>query len=263
LTIYTGSRSARRATRAQRNGIQVIARAAAVLRALEGKREGLSLGEIAATVGLPRSTVQRIVYALAHEGLVMAASPGQRVRLGSALLRLASGAQLEIVQHARPWIEALSQTLNETVDLAVLVGNEVVFVDHVVARRRLRLVSDIGVHFPLHCTANGKAILAALEPGTASALLGRRLKAHTRHTITGFARLRRELAAIRESGVAYDREEHTDGICAVGMAIHTRSDGWAAVSVPMPASRFYGREARLARAVSACCRKIEAAFSAN
>ncbi len=73
--------------------IQVIARAAAILRALENEADGLSLGQIAQRVKLARSTVQRIVAALAAEKLLMAASPTGRVRLGPTILRLAAAAR--------------------------------------------------------------------------------------------------------------------------------------------------------------------------
>src|SRR5258707_9300888 len=73
-----------------KNQVQVIARAAHIMRALEGEDAGLSLGQIAARVGLARSTVQRIVASLESERLLIAASPTGRVRLGPAILRLAS-----------------------------------------------------------------------------------------------------------------------------------------------------------------------------
>jgi len=247
--------------RRERHGVQVIARAAAVLRALEGQIAGMSLGEIAQRVDLPRSTVQRIVNALAEEELIMAASPSARVRLGPALLRLASGAKLEIVETARPYIEALSAELRETVDLAILVGHEAVFVDHVVAPRRLRLVSDIGVHFPLHCTANGKAMLSLLADDNVRALLAPRLKQHTRYTITSFARFMKELESVRAGGIAYDREEHTEGICAVGAALSDQSGTIAAISIPVPATRFHGHEERLVKALSRCMTDL--AYGAN
>jgi DNA-binding IclR family transcriptional regulator len=244
-----------------RHGIQVIARAAQVLRALEGEANGLSLGEIALRVRLPRSTVQRIVNALAAEQLVMAASPTARVRLGPGLLRLAANARLEIADIARPYIRALSERIRETVDLSILDGAEAVFIDHVVAPRRLRLVSAIGVHFPLHCTANGKAFLAALDEPHVRRLLGKRLPAYTRHTVRSLARLFAQLRAARRTGLAYDREEHTEGICAIGCLVHDQWGNLLAISVPMPTSRFRVGERAVARALLECRRKVQAVLT--
>jgi len=82
--------------------VQVIARAAAILRALENEASGLSLGQIAQRVGLARSTVQRIVAALEAEKLVIAASPTGRVRLGPTLLRLAASVRSEALTASQP-----------------------------------------------------------------------------------------------------------------------------------------------------------------
>ena len=84
----------------------MIARAAAILRALEEQPAGLSLGQIAQRVGLARSTVQRIVAALAAEKLLIAASPTGRVRLGPTILRLAASVRTDFVASARPFLVA-------------------------------------------------------------------------------------------------------------------------------------------------------------
>src|SRR5499426_2218396 len=97
--------------------VQVIARAASILRALEHEVSGLSLGQIAQRVNLARSTVQRIVAALQAEKLVIAASPNGRVRLGPTILRLAASASADFVSIARPFLVVLSNELKETVDL--------------------------------------------------------------------------------------------------------------------------------------------------
>src|SRR5271169_4535784 len=91
--------------------VQVIARAAAILRALEEQSAGLSLGQIAQRVNLARSTVQRIVAALAAEKLVIAASPAGRVRLGPTILRLASSVRTDFVSIAHPFLVKLSHDL--------------------------------------------------------------------------------------------------------------------------------------------------------
>jgi DNA-binding IclR family transcriptional regulator len=141
----------------EKNQVQVIARAACILRSLEDEAHGLSLGQIAQRVGLARSTVQRIVAALETEKLLIAASPNGRVRLGPVILRLAASARSDFVQMARPFLLRLSQELQETVDLATVKKDQLIFIDQVVGSQRLRTESAIGETFPLYCTANGKA----------------------------------------------------------------------------------------------------------
>ncbi len=128
---------------AEKNHVQVIARAASIMRALEDTTTGLSLGEIAIKVGLARSTVQRIVAALESEKLVVAASPAGRVRLGPTILRLAGSVRTDFVALAKPFLVELSKELHETVDLASVKGDHLVFIDQVIGSQRLRTVSAV------------------------------------------------------------------------------------------------------------------------
>ena len=230
--------------------VQAIARAASILAALEAAPRGLSLAQIARQVGLPRSTVHRIVKALTSERFLVPVSAAGGVRLGPRLAGLASAALGELRQQIRPQLERLSSDVNETVDLAVLDRDSVVFIDQVSAPQRLQAVSATGARFPAHCTANGKALLAELPRERVEALLPARLPRLTKHTITSRARLLRQLEQIRADGVAFDREEHTEGICAVGTTIPDGIGGLAAITIPLPALRFYGRELPLAKAVT-------------
>src|SRR5262245_63413457 len=154
-----------------RSQIQVIARAAAILRTLENQAAGLSLGQIAQRVNLARSTVQRIVAALQAEKLVIAASPNGRVRLGPTILRLAASVRTDFVSIARPFLVKLSSELAETVDLATVKQDHVVFIDQVIGSQRLRTVWAVGEVFPLYCTANGQAYVAELDPGAIEKLM--------------------------------------------------------------------------------------------
>jgi DNA-binding IclR family transcriptional regulator len=230
-----------------KGGIQVIARAAAVLRSLRGEADGLSLGEIAARVSLPRSTVQRIVAALLEEQFLTAASMRSGVKLGPGLAQLAAVADAGTEQVARPFLQELSRRADETVDLSVLQNDAVVFVDQVQGTQRLVAVSAIGKRFPLHCTANGKALLAILPPARREELLAGRLKRQTAATITDKASLETALREVRATGLAYDLEEHSVGICAVGTAFLDRAGRAYSISIPVPSSRFKPKRPQLAK----------------
>src|SRR3954447_6927303 len=219
--------------------VQVIARAAAILRALEDEPSGLSLGQIAQRVNLARSTVQRIVAALAAERFVIAASPTGRVRIGSTILRLAHSVPTDFVSIAPPLLVKLSNELRETVDLAAIKRDHIVFIDQVIGSHRLRAVSAVGESFPLYCTANGKAYLAQLDDAAIAPLIGYAYEARTPATLTTFDSLLQDLKTIRRDGVAFDREEHTAGICAAGIAMRDMLGNHVAISVPVPAQRFH------------------------
>jgi DNA-binding IclR family transcriptional regulator len=231
-------RPSARADDSPKQSIQVITRAASVLRALEGEPDGLSLGQIAQRVQLARSTVQRIVDALRTEQFVIAASPTAGVRLGPALIRLAASASVEFDQITRPVMADLSQAVGETVDLSVLKGHSAVFTDQIQGPHRLRAVSAIGESFPLHCTANGKAILSVLSDEKIERLLRGPLNKLTPNTITRPAELLKEIESCRRSGIAIDDEEHTEGISALGTGFVDPIGRAIAISIPVPTTRF-------------------------
>jgi DNA-binding IclR family transcriptional regulator len=240
------------APESRRSGIQVVARVADVLRALAGAPDGLSLSELALSVELPKSTVHRLVSALESEEFVGAASSG-RLRLGRGIARLGAATRDSLRDQIRPFLLLLHEQLDETVDLSVHDGAGVRFIDQLSAPHRLRAVSAVGATFPLHCTAPGKAFLAVMTREERSAALPTRLPALTPETITSRKQLWEELDRVRAEGVAYDREEHTLGICAVGALVRDPYRAVAAISVPVPAQRFAGNEVELARAVVDVC----------
>ena len=231
-----------------RPSIQAIARAASVLRALHQVPDGLALGDLAAAVALPKSTVHRLVAALEEQGLVIS---GPRIVLGPELSRLGTGPARSLPDALAPLLAELRTHVRETVDLAVLDGATARFVTQFPAAQRLRAVSAVGERFPLHCTANGKALLAALAPAEVVALLPARLPRLTPATITSRARLLTELELVREAGFAVDREEHSVGICAVGAVVRDGREPVAAISIPVPALRFGSNAGRYGAAVRA------------
>lgn len=255
-----GSRGLMPAGEERGNGIQVIARSAAILRALESQKAGMSLGQIAKLVDLPRSTVQRIVNALEAEQLVSVDQAGGGVRLGVALTRLAASVYTDVRTVARPHVEELARRVGETVDLAVLRGDAVVFVDQVTSDRQLRVVSAVGAAFPLHCTANGKALLAWMTDQEIERLVGVSPRRYTSATRTSLAEVLADVAGARERGYALDREEHSEGISALGVAIRASDAVPYALSVPTPTSRFESQVEVIRREVLKAKANIEEAL---
>ncbi|MFZ0844601.1 MAG: IclR family transcriptional regulator [Pseudolabrys sp.] len=237
--------------------VQVIARAASILRALEEENAGLSLGQISQRVNLARSTVQRIVSALEIEKLVIAATPNGRVRLGPTILRLAASVRSDFISLARPFLERLSNELHETVDLSTVKKDNLVFIDQVIGSQRLRTVSAVGETFPLYCTANGKAYLAQLSESAIETLIGRAYEPRTPKTLQRLDALLADLKTARRTGIAYDREEHTLGICAIGVAMRDPLGNSVAISVPVPSQRFPDRHTLIAERLMATKRALE------
>ena len=218
-------------------GIQVISRAADILRLLGRETDGLSLGQIAKSVALPRSTVQRVVAALAVEGFISTEKGYGGIRLGPEILSLAQATASDMKERLRPVMKRISDETGETVDLAVLDGDKMLFIDQIVGSQRLRAVSRIGETFPLTTTANGKAALACLQREHAKRLIvaeieGQGSKSRTPDEILD------EIEQIKDGALAKDENEHSDGICALGFAIKDSNGDIFALSTPVPSTRY-------------------------
>lgn len=226
--------------------IQVIARAVSVLRALERESDGLSLGAIAQRLKLPRSTVQRIVGALEAENLLIAASPNGRVKLGPALLRLSASVETSASAIAKPYMIEIARDLGETVDLSVMGRDHAIFIDQAIGSHRLYAISAIAEKFPLHCTANGKSMLAQLTDAEVEAKIGAEYPARTDHTRTTLSALLADLHETRRTGLAFDLQEHTLGVCAISVGFRDALGNRLALSMPISSSRFNDLKPRAA-----------------
>jgi DNA-binding IclR family transcriptional regulator len=244
------------------SGVQVIARVGQVLRALNGEPQGLSLAQLADRVGLPRSTVHRIVTALVAEGLIASASPVGRVRIGPEFARLASSSRADLWQEAEPFMRRIFDEIGETVDCSVLDGDHVRVIHGIPARHHLRVTADVGTTFPLHCSSKGRAILAAYDPDAAARMLPEKLERYTGKTLTSLDGLLKELATVRETGIAYNREEATLGICSAAIAIRGSSGALLAISVPVPTQRYWGLEKKITAVLKDVRKQALAAFDA-
>jgi IclR family transcriptional regulator, acetate operon repressor len=223
-------------------GIQVLRRAAAALDEIAAEPGQLRLVDLGERLGLAKSTARRLLVGLVEVGLASVDAHG-RFSLGERLLGFGGAAGAHISAIFRPTIERVAgATDGETVDLSVLRGQRMWFVDQIESSHRLRVVSAIGVRFPLDGTANGKAALAALDDADAEAAISR----FSPEIADG---LRREIAEVRRTGIAFDRGEHTSGISAAAIARRAVGDNVIAISVPAPTERFLEKEDRIVSAL--------------
>ncbi len=241
-----------------RSGIQVISRAARILRILKDHPKGMSLGQIATELGLARSTVQRIVSALQAERLLIANMMGAGVRLGPELGALAAAAQFNTAEQCRPVLLELTKATGETSDLSVLRGDKMIFIDQVTGTHRLRTISSVGEAFPLLTTANGRASLARLPRADAiSRAQAEAARTNTELDVSDFNGL---LDKISATGFAHDLDEHADGISAIGFAFVDHGGEIHAISVPVPTSRFERQKEKIELAIQEASQKVTKAL---
>lgn len=181
----------------------------------------LSLTELADHLHVAPSTAHRLLSTMAHRQVVRQDPDTKGWSLGPALLQagLAAVARLDIRRVARPELEALARALEETVHLARLDGDHVLFLDTVESTRAVRVTDRTGVRLPAHSTASGKVLLAQLDRAELRRLLPERLPAVTPRTRTSRASLERELATIRRRGFALNVAESERGLTAVAAAV--------------------------------------------
>ncbi|HEY0276391.1 MAG TPA: helix-turn-helix domain-containing protein [Paenirhodobacter sp.] len=216
-------------------GIQVIARAATILRLLGEEPDGLSLAAIASRVGLARSTVQRIVQALQAEELVERAGAAGGVRLGPALEHLIFRKRIDIVTVLRPALAILGHDLQETIALCELAGNRIVTIDRFIAEQPLRVVFPLGaIPIAPHKLAPGLVIMSVMTPADAEAALSASLGQDA--DTDGFARIQPVLDETRRAGFASDEAFGDNGMAGFAVSLQTHF-GVHALAAIVPVAR--------------------------
>jgi len=197
--------------------------------------ERLRVSNVAATLGVARSTAHRLLAMLEYRGFVERDATGREYVPGPALLKtgLAALRRPASWRVARPVMERLSSELQESVHFGILDGAEVLFVDGVESSRPLRAGSRVGVRLPAHCTASGKAMLAVLPVEEVRRRLPARLAGRTARSITRRDDLERELEQVRHAGFATNFGESEEDLVALAAAVPPAG----CVVVTAPASR--------------------------
>jgi DNA-binding IclR family transcriptional regulator len=221
--------------------VQVLDRALALLDTLSKQAPDASLGDLRFALKLHKSTVHRLLMVLERHRLVEKNAQSGRYRLGLKLFELGSKAigVRDLRELARPYLQRLQQDTQETVNLAILDHQEVLYIEKVEPQQTLRMTAAVGHRYPLHCTALGKAILGAMPEAEAIAILRQTgLKPRTRNSITSAAAMREELRATRARGCAIDDQENEEGARCVGAAVRDHlGNVVGAISVSGPAMR--------------------------
>ncbi len=241
----------------------MIARVSAVLGAFSPEHPVLRVSDIARRAGLAKSVTSRIVSELVAEDFLERADQG--VRVGIRMFELGELAQRskELRQLALSAMADLRQATGLTVQLSVLKVPDQVYVEILMGRSaQLDIRSRIGGRVPAYATAGGKAVLAHSGPDIVDRALAGELMSLGPGTITDPAALRRQLARVRDEGVAYETEESNPGISCAACPI-LRADGTpiAAISVTGPAGQI--DMAQLAPAVKIAALGLNRRIRAN
>jgi DNA-binding IclR family transcriptional regulator len=243
--------------------VQSVDRALSILEILAAKGEA-GVTDIAAELGVHKSTAFRLVAALENKGLVEQLVDRGKYRLGFGIVRLAGAAtaQLDLAQEGRRTCEELAADLGETVNIAIMDSERAVNISQVRSPAAIISQNWVGRGTPLHATSSGKVLLAYAPDGVRKAALSRDLQRFTSATITDPDALQRELDLTVERGWGSTVEEYEIGLTALAAPVRD-GDGEvvAAVSVAgpsfrMPPESFEGIVRRVAAGADALSRRL-------
>jgi len=222
------------------NSIQALDRGLTILDLLADTGGELGVTDLARRLGVHKSTAYRLLATLQGHDLVDQTPDTEKYRLGHGLVRLAGSvtAAMDLVKASRPGLRDLASATEETINLAILQGDQVINIDQITPVNQLVNVNWVGKQTPLHCTSNGKVLLAFMPGEERWRLLQRPLQRVTPRTIVDPKLLERQLLRVQNEGYAFTLEELELGLNAVAAPVRG-ADGHviAAVSVSGPSYR--------------------------
>ncbi|RZS36372.1 IclR family transcriptional regulator [Herbihabitans rhizosphaerae] len=222
--------------KASSGGVQSLERAFELLEHMADAGREMTLSELAALSGLPVPTIHRLVRTLVNHGYVRQ-ELSRKYALGPRLIRLGEAASRLVGSWARPHLARLVDEIGETANMAMLDGDEIVYVAQIPSKHSMRMFTEVGRRVLPHSTAVGKVLLAQLPERQVTELLRRTgMPAHTEHTITKPAVLVEQLASIRDQGYAVDDGEQELGVRCIAVPV-PGAPTMTAISISGPAAR--------------------------
>ncbi|HEV7626988.1 MAG TPA: IclR family transcriptional regulator [Streptomyces sp.] len=223
-------------TPASTGGVQSLERAFDLLERMADAGGEVGLSELSGTSGLPLPTIHRLMRTLVSCGYVRQ-HPNRRYALGPRLIRLGESSSRLLGTWARPHLARLVEETGETANMALLDGDEVVYVAQVPSRHSMRMFTEVGRRVLPHSTGVGKVLLADTPPDEVRAVLARTgMPAATERTITTPEGFLEALEHVRVVGYAMDDNEQELGVRCIAVAV-PNSPTAAAISISGPAGR--------------------------
>jgi DNA-binding IclR family transcriptional regulator len=222
-------------------GLKSLVKVMRLLEAFSTRNRTLSLTDLCAATGYPKSTAHRLLGAMRQTGLLEQDPGRERYRLGTRLFELGNTvlANMDLHREARPFVDSLSRQGGQAVHLAVFDGQRAIVIHRADASPEKSLAAHTIEQAPVHCTSVGKAILAFQPAPIVRKILKAGLTRYTETTVIDPAALHAALAVIREVGYALDEGEHQPGLRCIGAPIRDQSGRViAGISLTGPAWRL-------------------------
>jgi IclR family transcriptional regulator, acetate operon repressor len=216
--------------------VQSIERAFGLLETMADHDGTMGLSQLAAESGLPLPTIHRLVRTLVDLGYLRQ-EPSRQYVLGPRLIRLGESSSRMLSIWARRHLTGLVDELGESANLAMLDGDQIVYVAQAQSRHSMRMFTEVGRRVLPHCTAVGKAIMADMPAEQVRDILARTgMPQHTENTVTDPDEFAKQLAQSAEHGYAIDEGEQEVGVRCVAVNVPD-APARLALSVSGPATR--------------------------
>jgi DNA-binding IclR family transcriptional regulator len=226
------------------NLVQSVERVANILELVGQNSQGTGIRDLSLTLKLPKGTVHRLLSTLVYMGYVRQDSASKNYFLGLKLLELGNMVtnQLDLIKIAEPVLRGLAEDSGETVHMAILEQNEIVYINKIESEMNaggLKMSSRVGSRTPANSCAVGKVLLSYLSPDEIDRIIqATGLSQRTAYTITDPTRLKEHLAAVRKQEYAIDDEENELGIrCVAAPLFGDKGNAVSAISLSGPAFR--------------------------
>jgi len=228
-------------------GTQLLQRTFQIVELIARHPKGLVLSEISQKTSLPISTVHRILSFLNHHDYIRNDKETGFYYIGPkfALFSSIFVQSFDFLKEIRPGLEIINKEFDETVHLGILNSTRtgVVYIDKIESSRVVRMFSIVGQTVPIHCTALGKSLIAALPDHEIEVILENyRFKKYTENTITTRLEFLEEIGKVRRLGYAVDNKEHEKNIICYGKSLHNPinpiNKNFVAISISIPDYRF-------------------------
>jgi IclR family KDG regulon transcriptional repressor len=224
-----------------RTRLSSVANSLRLIKAFSEDEYEIGISDLAKRLGLAKSTVHRLASTLLEQGMLEQNPADGKYHLGLALFELGTMVRrkMDFTAEARPFLRTLMEKTGETVHLAILDHDSILYVITHESKQALRMGSKVGTRAPVHSTAVGKVLLASQPEEEIERIVARGLPQSTPSTLVDAKALRRELATVKAQGHAVDDEESEIGLRAIAAPIRNYAgEVVAAISIAGPVHRM-------------------------
>ena len=221
--------------------VGLLDKALAIINYLQVK-DSAGLQEMSDALGIPKSTAHRLLKEMNDYGFISKNPETKRYSLGIAFIQIGLGLleKLDLKKIASPYLDRLNSETLETIHLAMLIDDQIIYIDKRESKQAIRMYSYLGKSAPVYCTGVGKALIAFQEPETRDRIIRKiEFTRFTKTTISSPEEMLKAIGAIRGAGYAIDNEEHEDNIiCLAAPIFNHKNVALASMSITTMAYRI-------------------------